>query len=79
MSGKYPPLEHKEVIKGLGRLGFTKRTQKGSHEQWVKDGPEGFFKVTVDKPKAPFSQSLIHFMARQAGVSKKEFYKACGR
>ncbi|WP_405126775.1 hypothetical protein [Ralstonia pseudosolanacearum] len=36
----------------------------------------GFFKVTVDCPKAPFSQTLIAFMARQAGVSKKAFYAA---
>jgi len=79
MSSKYPPLTHKEVIKGLRSLGFEPRTQKGSHEQWVKETSEGRLKVTVDAPKAPFSQRLIGYMAAQAGMSKKAFYKACGR
>jgi hypothetical protein len=35
--------------------------------------------VTVDGPKAPFSQILIRSMAHQAGVSKKEFYAALHR
>jgi len=40
----------------------------------VTDDP--FRKVTVDEPKAPFSHFLIQSMARQAGVSVKEFYQA---
>ena len=51
----------------------------GSHEQWVKDTPEGRHKVTVDCPKAPFSPTLIASMARQAGVSKAAFYDALDR
>lgn len=33
-----------------------------------------FRKVTVDCPKAPFSQDLITSMAHQAGVTKKRIY-----
>ncbi len=34
------------------------------------------YKVTVDCPKAPFSQTLIGSMTKQAGVTKKAFYAA---
>lgn len=77
MSGYHPPLTCKEVKQILASLGFSPRPTKGtSHEQWVKDVAGGRFKVTVDCPKAPFSQDLISSMANQAGVSKKEFYLA---
>lgn len=72
------PLEAREVHKILKHLGFTLRSQKGSHEQWVKLGPP-FRKVTVDCPKAPFSPFLIESMARQAGVSVVDFYAALGK
>ena len=76
MSGAYPPLTCKEVKDILRAMGFAFRDQTGSHEQWIRDDSRGFFKVTVDCPKAPFSQILIDSMARQAGVTKKQFYAA---
>lgn len=77
MSGAYPPLTRKQVKAILSRLGFAPRPQKGtSHEQWVKDENGRRYKVTVDCPKSPFSQDLISSMARQAGVTKKQFYAA---
>lgn len=80
MSGKYPPLTCKEVKEILKKLGFESRPKKGtSHEQWVRKDPPPFRKVTVDCPKAPFSQILIASMAKQAGVSKKDFYAAIGK
>ena len=74
MSGDNPPLTCKEIKAILAYLGFAKESQKGSHEQWVliKNGRK--YKVTVDCPKSPFSQTLIKSMATQAGVSKKDFY-----
>ena len=79
MSKEYPPLTYKEVTQILKNLGFTLRDKKGtSHEQWVKK-TDRFYKVTVDYPKSPFSQDLILYMAKQAGVSKKEFYKALSK
>jgi predicted RNA binding protein YcfA (HicA-like mRNA interferase family) len=80
--GRNFPLSCKQVKEILTNLGFRPRPQKGtSHEQWVKYDESGRLlgKVTVDCPKAPFSQDLISFMARQAGVSKKEFYAALGK
>lgn len=77
MSGVYPPLTCREVKQILSSLGFTQRPTKGtSHEQWVRHCDGNFFKVTVDCPKSPFSQDLISSMAKQAGISKKEFYAA---
>ena len=77
MSGVYPPLECKDVKRILKSLGFEARPQNGtSHEQWCRKDNRGFFKVTVDCPKAPFSPGLIKSMAKQAGLTKKEFYSA---
>jgi len=74
------PLTCKEVKTILKNLGFVFRNQRGSHEQWIKDTGEGEnkrrYKVTVDCPKAPFSQDLIKSMAKQAGVTKRQFYNA---
>ncbi len=78
MSGKHPPLSCKEVKTILKNLGFEPHPQNGtSHEHWKKRTPDGqFFKVTVDCPKQLFSHDLIHYMARQAGVTVKQFYEA---
>lgn len=77
MSGAYPPLTCKDIKHILRSLGFEPRPQKGtSHEHRIRKDSRGFFKVTVDCPKAPFSQDLISSMANQAGLSKKEFYSA---
>jgi predicted RNA binding protein YcfA (HicA-like mRNA interferase family) len=76
MIGRHYPLTCKEVKRILKNLGFKPRPKKGtSHEQWVREDPPPFRKVTVDCPKSPFSKILISSMAKQAGVSKKEFYK----
>jgi len=77
MSSRYPPLTCKIVKKTLKKLGFDKSpsTSGSSHEQYKKVESGKMYKVTVDCPKAPFSQDLISSMARQAGMTKKEFYK----
>ena len=60
MSGVYPPLTCKEVKSILAKLGFVPRPRTGSsHEQWVKTVGGSLYKVTVDCPKAPFSQDLV--------------------
>jgi len=74
MSGDYPPITCKELKAILIYLGFAFDTQKGSHEQWVLIKDRRKYKVTVDCPKAPFSQELIKSMAIQAGKTKKDFY-----
>lgn len=77
MGWRWRPLEYREVKQILKNLGFEPRPRKGtSHEQWVKYSERGLYKVTVDCPKAPFGPDLIKSMASQAGVSKREFYRA---
>jgi predicted RNA binding protein YcfA (HicA-like mRNA interferase family) len=75
MSGEYTPITCKELKAILAYMGFAFDTQKGSHEQWVLIKDKRKYKVTVDCPKAPFSQTLIKSMAEQAGVKKKDFYR----
>jgi hypothetical protein len=41
-----------------------------------EDRRRRLYKVTVDCPKEPFTGDLVAWMARQAGVSKREFYAA---
>lgn len=73
---KTPELTYKDVITGLKKLGFYQRPNKStSHEQWVTDDP--FRKVTVDKHESPFSVFLVQSMAKQAGLSTKEFCRYC--
>lgn len=75
MSGHYPPITCKELKAILQSLGFTHQSTHGSHEQWTKVEQGRKYKVTVDCPKSPFTQTLIKSMASQAGVTKKDFYK----
>lgn len=77
MSGVHPPLTCRQVKDALERLGFKASPQKGtSHEHWKKIENGRLYKVTVDCPKAPFSQDLISSMAKQAGITKKQLYAA---
>lgn len=75
MSSQFPPLTCKEVKQILKNLEFIPLSRKGtSHEQW-RGYINGFRRtVTVDCPKEPFTNTLIKYMASQAGLSKKEFY-----
>lgn len=76
MSGHHPPLTCAQFKAVLSKLGFQPRAKKSgtSHEDWVATIDGRFRKVTVDCPKAPFSQDLIGSMAHQAGVTKKTIY-----
>ena len=76
MSQRNRTLTAKQVKLIITNLGFRYRNTEGSHEQWVRDEPPPFRKVTVDSPQSPFRITLIKSMSRQAGVSLKDFYKA---
>ena len=70
------PLTASEVRKILKALGFEARPQKSTaHEHWVKQSPE-FRKVTLSAHNEPFDNFIVASMARQAGVSVRDFYEA---
>lgn len=74
----FAPPTCKQVKSMLLRLGFVASAGKGSHENYRHESFKGSFrKVTVDCPKAPFSDDLVSSMARQAGLTKKQFLQAC--
>ena len=80
MSKEHPPLTVRDVRRVLVALGFERRPGTGtSHEHWTKFDGGRIFKVTVDPPKAPFTHDLVRWMARQAGVSRTEFYEISKR
>lgn len=60
----------------LARLGFRRRNTQGGHEQWVRDDPLPFRKVTLSAHLQPFTDTLVRYMAQQAGVSVRAFYAA---
>ena len=70
------PLTAREVRTILKNLEFTHRTTEGGHEQWVRSTPPPFRKVTLAAHLEPFVDTLVRYMAAQAGVTVKEFYKA---
>lgn len=74
------PLTYKEVTRALRRLGFEMKP-KGStaHEQWIRVDQQGKYVVTVDKHVAPFDKVLIKAMAKQAGMTAREFFRECKR
>lgn len=70
------PLTAREVRQILLRLGFSHRETKGGHEQWVRESPPPFRKVTLSAHNEPFTDTIVRYMALQAGVSTREFYEA---
>lgn len=73
------PLTAREVRRIATNLGFSHRNTEGGHEQWVRETPPPFRKLTIASHLEPFADTLVRFMARQAGVSVKEFYEALDR
>lgn len=79
MSGK-SQLRAADVEKALKAAGFNKLPQKGtSHTHWVKTTDSRIWKVTVDAHLEPFSDDLVSSMAKQAGMSKSQFYEICSK
>lgn len=77
---KLAPLTCRQVKAALRAMGFEIRPGNGSsHEKWVKTGGGTRWIVTVDCPKAPFSNDLTKSMAKQAGMSTREFHLYCAK
>lgn len=79
MFGKFKPLKCREAKRALKNLGFEKENRKtrGSHEQYKKIDENGKMrKVTLDCHKGEVSAKNVKSMAKQAGVSVREFYRA---
>lgn len=79
-----PPLEVRDVRRGLAALGFVEQpTTATSHTKWVRYGTDKKagkkFVVTVDAPKSPFTHDLVKSMAKQAGLSDRQFREACSK
>lgn len=76
MSRWKKPLTAKEVRRIARNLGFRHRETTGGHEQWVRDAPPPFRKLTISAHNEPFADTIVRYMALQAGVSVKDFYAA---
>ncbi len=70
------PLTAREVRQILRNLGFIHRSTEGGHEQWVRAEPVPFRKVTLSPHNQPFVDTIVRYMAEQAGVTVEAFYRA---
>jgi hypothetical protein len=73
------PLTARDIRRILKNLKFEYRNTEGGHEQWVRKAPPPFRKVTLDAHLEPFIDTLVRYMAHQAGVSVRDFYRALGK
>lgn len=78
MPKRFPSLSYRETADILKALGFSVKTQKGSHEQWegLIDGVRR--KVTL-KVGIDYDERDIRSHIKQAGVSREEYYGATER
>ena len=72
------PLTAREVRKIAKNLHFEHRSTEGGHEQWVRESPPPFRKLTISAHNEPFANTIVKYMAQQVGLSVKEFYAALG-
>lgn len=74
------PVTDREFKAVLKAAGFEPRPQRAtSHEHWVKVVEGTLLKVTVDSHHAPYHRELLRNMLRQAGMSKKDFFRLLDR
>jgi len=76
-----PPLKRSEVVAILIRLGFSRKSSRGSHVYFerVADGQRMRSVVTVDESIDEFSGDILRSMIRQSNFSPSEFYGATRR
>lgn len=70
------PVTEKEFVSVLKELGFKIKRTASSHDQWehILFNHQRRM-VTVDGHHEPFTKDLLMSMIKQAGLSKKEFFK----
>lgn len=65
-----------DAERALRTLGFEKRTQTGSHQQWRKDDGGRPLKVTLAPHNGEVSALNVRSMISQADVSKEAWFTA---
>jgi predicted RNA binding protein YcfA (HicA-like mRNA interferase family) len=71
MGSKFPVLPPSEIIKALGKLGFEKSSQKGSHVKFIKNGNPT--KVVIIPMHYEIAKGTLKSILEQAGVTLEEF------
>jgi len=78
MPKKYPQLSYNESVCILKALGFTLKTTRGSHEQWIGIVGGVARKVTLQKFTTYDDRDIRSHIA-QSGVNRKIYYRATKR
>jgi len=76
MGSKYPSLKSSEVVKGLMRLGFVFKSQRGSHAKYVRVLAGHMTRTAIVPMHATVSKGTLQKILLQAGLSLDEFMGA---
>lgn len=72
------PLKHREIVRGLGKIGFES-TRKSKHEVFkLYVNGELFAQTLVSHGRSEVGDALLSRMARQIRVQKSLFEDICG-
>ncbi|MDP2937453.1 MAG: type II toxin-antitoxin system HicA family toxin [Dehalococcoidia bacterium] len=70
-------LKTREVVRGLGRLGFIRVRQKGGHA--IFEHPDGRWTTVPIHPTKGLDPHLLRDMLKQIQVSEEDFLEALGK
>lgn len=73
MGSKYPVLSPQEIIKVLGKLGFEKTSQKGSHAKYSRIG--NHTKIVIIPMHYEIAKGTLKSILEQAEIPLDEFLK----
>ena len=73
MGDKYPTLTPREIIRKLEAIGFTYRSQKGSHLKYVKKGNPA--RVVIIPNHDTVAKGTLRSILEQANLDLDEFLK----
>lgn len=71
MGSKYPVLKPRVIIRALEKLGFSYKSQKGSHLKYVKDGDSS--KVAIIPEHDVVAKGTLKSILDKSGISLEEF------
>jgi predicted RNA binding protein YcfA (HicA-like mRNA interferase family) len=75
MGSKYPVLKPSEVIITLEKLGFTYKSQKGSHVKYIKTAENQQTKTVIIPMHTEVAKGTLQSILEQAGITLNDFLK----
>lgn len=74
MAPRMPILSAREVLRALGKVGFQRVGQKGSHIRLKRSRPDGT-RIVIVPSHAEITPGTLRSILRQAGLPRADFLK----